>query len=71
MSDLACPYCAKDAASTWGSGAWSVHCDDCCRRMLARYPSRHHAYRAVEAVIVKYRGLAVVRALARPVAVPF
>ena len=53
---VGCPYCRAALASRWGTGQWSVHCDDCCRRVLAMQPSTHPRFQAFSWVIAKHRG---------------
>lgn len=68
MQRNTCPHCAQ-AKSATDRGArhlypiWNVHCDDCCRRVLAFYPENHLSSMNMALIVGMKRGFPFVTAL--------
>lgn len=72
MQGKDCPHCDK-AELAAGRGAqylypiWNVHCDACCRRVLAFYPEDHHSSMNMALIVGMKRGFPFVTSLQREI----
>lgn len=72
MQGKPCPHCEiAQARSLRGAvplyPIWNVHCDDCCRRVLAFYPEHHISSMNMALIVGMKRGFPFVTALQREI----
>jgi hypothetical protein len=72
MQHNTCPHCEQaDFASDRGARhlypIWSVHCDACCRRVLAFYPDDHMSSMNMALIVGMKRGFGFVTQMQREI----